>query len=143
MERRGIRPLFLFHRDDCPQKYMILMCANPFVKLDRNLPVSGISPAHYLPLPYTSHSLFKTYSVVNIIFIGVSNDWYATLDMLKESCRIASSVNWSDVDLSQFQGEYWVFLTYNQIHMILFSLIDTSFVVVEIEVFFFLLLLFF
>ena len=99
--------------------------------------MSGISPAHYLPLPYTSHSLFKTYSVVNIIFIGVSNDWYATLDMLKESCRIASSVNWSDVDLSQFQGEYWVFLTYNQIHMILFSLIDTSFVVVEIDVFFF------
>ncbi|XP_006762639.1 PREDICTED: forkhead box protein J3 isoform X1 [Myotis davidii] len=35
---------------------------------------------------------------------GVSNDWFATLDMLKESCRIASSVNWSDVDLSQFQG---------------------------------------
>ncbi|XP_045154775.1 forkhead box protein J3 isoform X3 [Echinops telfairi] len=35
---------------------------------------------------------------------GVSNDWYATLDILKESCRIASSVNWSDVDLSQFQG---------------------------------------
>ncbi|XP_028921228.1 forkhead box protein J3 isoform X2 [Ornithorhynchus anatinus] len=35
---------------------------------------------------------------------GVSPDWYATLDMLKESCRIASSVNWSDVDLSQFQG---------------------------------------
>ncbi|XP_038602370.1 forkhead box protein J3 isoform X2 [Tachyglossus aculeatus] len=35
---------------------------------------------------------------------GVSADWYATLDMLKESCRIASSVNWSDVDLSQFQG---------------------------------------
>ncbi|XP_051027801.1 forkhead box protein J3 isoform X2 [Acomys russatus] len=35
---------------------------------------------------------------------GVSSDWYATLDMLKESCRIASSVNWSDVDLSQFQG---------------------------------------
>ncbi|XP_036034110.1 forkhead box protein J3 isoform X3 [Onychomys torridus] len=34
---------------------------------------------------------------------GVSSDWYATLDMLKESCRIASSVNWSDVDLSQFQ----------------------------------------
>lgn len=46
----------------------------------------------------------KNYSIVNILFIGVSNDWYATLDMLKESCRIASSVNWSDVDLSQFQG---------------------------------------
>ncbi|XP_029434608.1 forkhead box protein J3 isoform X2 [Rhinatrema bivittatum] len=35
---------------------------------------------------------------------GVPTEWYATLDMLKESCRIASSVNWSDVDLSQFQG---------------------------------------
>lgn len=34
----------------------------------------------------------------------VVNDWYSTLDMLKESCRIASSANWSDVDLSQFQG---------------------------------------
>ncbi|MEE6483475.1 hypothetical protein FKM82_013563 [Ascaphus truei] len=31
-------------------------------------------------------------------------DWYSTLDMLKESCRIARSANWSDVDLSQFQG---------------------------------------
>lgn len=50
--------------------------------------------------------IHKNYSIVNILFIGVSNDWYATLDMLKESCRIASSVNWSDVDLSQFQGEY-------------------------------------
>ena len=48
----------------------------------------------------------KIYNIVSIIFIGVSSDWYATLDMLKESCRIASSVNWSDVDLSQFQGEY-------------------------------------
>ncbi|KAG9482371.1 forkhead box protein J3 [Eleutherodactylus coqui] len=33
-----------------------------------------------------------------------NSDWYSTLDMLKESCRIASSHNWSDVDLSQFQG---------------------------------------
>ncbi|XP_077314044.1 forkhead box protein J3 [Lithobates pipiens] len=32
------------------------------------------------------------------------SDWFSTLDMLKESCRIASSANWSDVDLSQFQG---------------------------------------
>lgn len=46
------------------------------------------------------------YNIVNVIFTGVSNDWYATLDMLKESCRIASSVNWSDVDLSQFQVLY-------------------------------------
>ncbi|KAJ8779471.1 hypothetical protein J1605_012355 [Eschrichtius robustus] len=47
----------------------------------------------------------STYSTIRTISIRrVSNDWYATLDMLKESCRIASSVNWSDVDLSQFQG---------------------------------------
>ncbi|XP_053560164.1 forkhead box protein J3-like isoform X2 [Bombina bombina] len=31
-------------------------------------------------------------------------EWYSTLDMLKESCRIATSANWSEVDLSQFQG---------------------------------------
>nr|XP_014342709.1 PREDICTED: forkhead box protein J3 [Latimeria chalumnae] len=31
-------------------------------------------------------------------------DWFANLDVLKESCRIATSFNWSDVDLSQFQG---------------------------------------
>ncbi|XP_043917719.1 forkhead box protein J3 [Protopterus annectens] len=35
---------------------------------------------------------------------GVLTDWYANLDVLKESCRIATSFNWSDVDLSQFQG---------------------------------------
>nr|XP_033777221.1 forkhead box protein J3 isoform X5 [Geotrypetes seraphini] len=39
---------------------------------------------------------------------GVPTEWYATLDMLKESCRIASSVNWSDVDLSQFQGNLYI-----------------------------------
>ncbi|XP_073441636.1 forkhead box protein J3 isoform X2 [Dendrobates tinctorius] len=33
-----------------------------------------------------------------------NSDWYSTLDLLKESCRIASSANWSEVDLSQFQG---------------------------------------
>lgn len=49
-------------------------------------------------------SLFKIHSVFNISLIGVSNEFYASLDVLKESCRIASSVNWSDVDLSQFQG---------------------------------------
>uniref|UniRef100_A0A8C9R9X0 Forkhead box J3 n=1 Tax=Scleropages formosus TaxID=113540 RepID=A0A8C9R9X0_SCLFO len=31
-------------------------------------------------------------------------DWYPNLDALKESCRIASSYNWADVDLSPFQG---------------------------------------
>ncbi|KAL4646039.1 forkhead box protein J3-like isoform X1 [Arapaima gigas] len=35
---------------------------------------------------------------------GVLSDWYSNLDALKESCRIASSYNWADVDLSPFQG---------------------------------------
>ncbi|KAJ8371242.1 hypothetical protein SKAU_G00112700 [Synaphobranchus kaupii] len=35
---------------------------------------------------------------------GLPTDWYPNLDALKESCRIASSYNWTDVDLSPFQG---------------------------------------
>lgn len=35
---------------------------------------------------------------------GLSSDWYPNLDWLKESCRIATSYNWADVDLSPFQG---------------------------------------
>ncbi|RXM29589.1 Forkhead box protein J3 [Acipenser ruthenus] len=35
---------------------------------------------------------------------GLQSDWYPNLDALKESCRIASSYNWADVDLSPFQG---------------------------------------
>ncbi|KAI1890480.1 hypothetical protein AGOR_G00154140 [Albula goreensis] len=35
---------------------------------------------------------------------GLPFDWYSNLDALKESCRIASSYNWADVDLSPFQG---------------------------------------
>ncbi|XP_036390040.1 forkhead box protein J3-like [Megalops cyprinoides] len=35
---------------------------------------------------------------------GLPPDWYPNLDALKESCRIASSYNWADVDLSPFQG---------------------------------------
>ncbi|XP_041712825.1 forkhead box protein J3 [Coregonus clupeaformis] len=34
----------------------------------------------------------------------LSADWYPNLDWLKESCRIASSYNWADVDLSPFHG---------------------------------------
>ncbi|XP_042337375.1 forkhead box protein J3-like, partial [Plectropomus leopardus] len=34
----------------------------------------------------------------------MSSDWYPNLDWLKESCRIATSYNWADVDLSPFQG---------------------------------------
>ncbi|KAK7127717.1 hypothetical protein R3I93_020333 [Phoxinus phoxinus] len=35
---------------------------------------------------------------------GLPSDWYPNLDALKASCRIASSYNWADVDLSPFQG---------------------------------------
>jgi hypothetical protein len=38
------------------------------------------------------------------VFAGLPSDWYPNLDALKESCRIASSYNWADVDLSPFQG---------------------------------------
>lgn len=95
----------------------------------RNKPSSLSSPYHILQT-----LTIQDLRTVDIISIGVSNDWYATLDMLKESCRIASSVNWSDVDLSQFQGEYGFFLTYNQKYMIPFSLIDKIFFVVEINI---------
>lgn len=96
-----------------------IMGVTSLVKLDegstsvRNKVSSLSSITTYFTLPIS-----KIHSIFNITFIGVSNDWYATLDMLKESCRIASSVNWSDVDLSQFQGKYWFFLTYNQIHIL-------------------------
>lgn len=39
-----------------------------------------------------------------VLSAGLPNDWYPNLDALKESCRIASSYNWADVDLSPFQG---------------------------------------
>ncbi|XP_043531607.1 forkhead box protein J3 isoform X6 [Chiloscyllium plagiosum] len=40
--------------------------------------------------------------------IGIPSDWCMNLDTLKESFRIASSFNWSDVDLSQFQGSLYI-----------------------------------
>lgn len=41
---------------------------------------------------------------VCVCVAGLLSDWYPNLDALKESCRIASSYNWADVDLSPFQG---------------------------------------
>lgn len=41
------------------------------------------------------------------VLAGLPSDWYPNLDALKESCRIASSYNWADVDLSPFQGAVW------------------------------------
>lgn len=46
----------------------------------------------------------KNISVLPSLFAGLPSDWYPNLDALKESCRIASSYNWADVDLSPFQG---------------------------------------
>ncbi|XP_077795717.1 forkhead box protein J3 isoform X9 [Macaca mulatta] len=62
------------------------------------------SEYNFEDLSASFRSLYKSVFEQSLSQQGVSNDWYATLDMLKESCRIASSVNWSDVDLSQFQG---------------------------------------
>lgn len=52
-------------------------------------------------------------------FSGISSDWYPNLDCLKESCRIATSYNWADVDLSPFQG---CTLTHNRPYFILGSI---------------------
>lgn len=46
-----------------------------------------------------------TDSMLCVCVTGLLSDWYPNLDALKESCRIASSYNWADVDLSPFQGE--------------------------------------
>lgn len=44
----------------------------------------------------------------NICIVGAplntSIDWLQNLDNLKESMKLASSYNWSDLDFSQFQG---------------------------------------
>ncbi|XP_008273976.1 forkhead box protein J3 [Stegastes partitus] len=58
---------------------------------------SGHSQQH----PSLSH---QSHTVQNCPTTGMSSDWYPNLDWLKESCRIATSYNWADVDLSPFQG---------------------------------------
>lgn len=58
---------------------------------------------------YPSSLLFcnVTDSIMCVCVAGLLSDWYPNLDALKESCRIASSYNWADVDLSPFQGAVW------------------------------------
>nr|XP_043895122.1 forkhead box protein J3-like isoform X2 [Solea senegalensis] len=46
----------------------------------------------------------QTHTGQNCPTTGISSDWYPNLDWLRESCRIATSYNWADVDLSPFQG---------------------------------------
>ncbi|KAK7896680.1 hypothetical protein WMY93_022005 [Mugilogobius chulae] len=55
-------------------------------------------PQHPQTLSHQSHGTQPCSST------GLSTDWYPNLDWLKESCRIATSYNWADVDLSPFQG---------------------------------------
>uniref|UniRef100_A0A7N8X0N0 Forkhead box protein J3-like n=1 Tax=Mastacembelus armatus TaxID=205130 RepID=A0A7N8X0N0_9TELE len=58
-------------------------------------------PAHSQQHPSLSH---PSHTGQTCPATGLSSDWYPNLDWLKESCRIATSYNWADVDLSPFQG---------------------------------------
>ncbi|XP_037095623.1 forkhead box protein J3-like isoform X1 [Syngnathus acus] len=62
-------------------------------------------PQHHLSThgqhPSLSH---QSHSGQSCPTTGMTPDWYPNLDWLKESCRIATSYNWADVDLSPFQG---------------------------------------
>ncbi|XP_019743526.1 forkhead box protein J3-like [Hippocampus comes] len=62
-------------------------------------------PQHHLSThgqhPSLSH---QTHSGQSCPTTGMTSDWYPNLDWLKESCRIATSYNWADVDLSPFHG---------------------------------------
>ncbi|XP_034029093.1 forkhead box protein J3-like [Thalassophryne amazonica] len=53
--------------------------------------------AHSQPHPALAHQSHSGPSCL-------TTDWYPNIDWLKESCRIATSYNWADVDLSPFQG---------------------------------------
>uniref|UniRef100_A0A8C6Q473 Forkhead box J3 n=1 Tax=Nothobranchius furzeri TaxID=105023 RepID=A0A8C6Q473_NOTFU len=53
---------------------------------------------------FHSASSFRNATKCVFCVSGMSSDWYPNLDWLKESCRIATSYNWADVDLSPFQG---------------------------------------
>uniref|UniRef100_A0AAQ4RQ31 Fork-head domain-containing protein n=1 Tax=Gasterosteus aculeatus aculeatus TaxID=481459 RepID=A0AAQ4RQ31_GASAC len=58
-------------------------------------------PAHSQQHPPLSH---QSHTGQTCPSAGMSSDWYPNLDWLKESCHIATSYNWADVDLSPFQG---------------------------------------
>ena len=52
--------------------------------------------------------LYTKFLIVIVWFfsgnLNLSYDWLQNLDNLKESMRLATSVNWDDVDLKQFPG---------------------------------------
>uniref|UniRef100_A0A4W3JIE2 Forkhead box J3 n=1 Tax=Callorhinchus milii TaxID=7868 RepID=A0A4W3JIE2_CALMI len=60
---------------------------------------------HHQHQQHDQHYIVLTLIVGDSVAVaGIPSDWCMNLDTLKESFRIASSFNWSDVDLSQFQG---------------------------------------
>ncbi|KAL2103226.1 hypothetical protein ACEWY4_000094 [Coilia grayii] len=63
-----------------------------------NAPQQGLHPSHRPPLLPAQDQQPMPCSA------GPGSDWVPDLDALKESCKIASSFNWADVDLSPFQG---------------------------------------
>ncbi|KAK7925915.1 hypothetical protein WMY93_008225 [Mugilogobius chulae] len=64
-------------------------------------PQHGQHPqAHGAPHQSLSHQPHPQQQMASDIL----SNWYPSLDALKESCRIASSYNWADVDLSPYQG---------------------------------------
>uniref|UniRef100_A0A4W5KMK4 Fork-head domain-containing protein n=1 Tax=Hucho hucho TaxID=62062 RepID=A0A4W5KMK4_9TELE len=71
-------------------------------------PNSGQQSQHHTgqppQMPCTNTCKTRQYSAHYTLLYCLSANWYPNLDWLKESCRIASSYNWADVDLSPFQG---------------------------------------
>ncbi|XP_053704231.1 forkhead box protein J3-like [Synchiropus splendidus] len=75
-----------------------------------HLPPHGQHPVHgqhqqHAGLPQRHPALsHQSLTGQNCPTTGLAPDWYPNVDWLKESCRIATSYNWADVDLSPFQG---------------------------------------
>ncbi|XP_062396760.1 forkhead box protein J3-like [Sardina pilchardus] len=67
-------------------------------------PHSSHNAAQHGPHSSQRPPLHSTHSQPQMPSSGPGSDWVPDLDALKESCKIASSFNWADVDLSPFQG---------------------------------------
>ncbi|KAF3856178.1 hypothetical protein F7725_016901 [Dissostichus mawsoni] len=71
----------------------------------RASPSSPILPSNRWPATQVRPSVrLRLLAPHHVHLTRLLSDWYPNLDALKESCRIASSYNWADVDLSPFQG---------------------------------------
>uniref|UniRef100_A0A3P9HDP2 Fork-head domain-containing protein n=1 Tax=Oryzias latipes TaxID=8090 RepID=A0A3P9HDP2_ORYLA len=74
---------------------------HPHLSLHAQHSQSQQHSAHSQQLSSLSH---QTHAVQTCPATGMPSDWYPNLEWLKESCRIATSYNWADIDLSPFQG---------------------------------------